>query len=61
MTDLPRGFPKENAIDFLKSLGPFIRRDWIGAAEEVSGPTRTKFTSVDDALLLLGLKKMGCK
>jgi hypothetical protein len=56
-----RNLPKEAAINFLKQLGPLVKRGWISCYNDGSQTSRTKFTSTDDALLLLGLKKFGSK
>ena len=45
----------------MKELGPFVNRDWLPVRAQPTNSTRTKFTPIDDRLLLLGLNKFGSK
>lgn len=53
---------KEKAINFLRELCPLIRKNWLPVSEvSQNSSTRTKFSPLEDTLLLLGLDKFGSK
>lgn len=53
-------YSREKITTLLMEFGPFIRRDWLPIVDYFPS-SRTKFSLIDDRLLLLGLKKYGPK
>ena len=53
--------PKEAILETLQKLTPLINKNWLPIfnSSHSNLTSRSKFTPIDDSLLLIGLKKYG--
>lgn len=57
-----RNLSKENILEVLQEYTPFVNKLWIPIFNVSTNPaSRSKFSPIDDNLLLIGIKKYGPK